>query len=187
MCSHEGCELPTAKAGYCNAHYIRKRRGRDMSAPVRRHGADPERFWEKVLKSETCWEWQAFRGVDGYGRVMINGVPHLAHRVSFERTVEPIPDGVEIDHMCHNRACVNPGHLRLSTRELNGQNLSGARRDSASGVRGVRRRDGKWSAEAKANGQRVRLGRFALIEDAEAAVVAWRRENMPFSLMDRAV
>lgn len=185
-CSHEGCVLQASKAGYCNAHYIRKRRGTDMDVPVRRAASDPERFWEKVRKSDGCWEWTAFRDRRGYGRFMIERIPRLAHRVSFERANGPIPEGLEVDHMCHNRACVRPDHLRLATGWMNRQNLSGARADSTSGVRGVRQRpSGRWSAQAQMNGQRTYLGLFDSMEEANAAVTQWRRLNMPDSLMDQ--
>jgi hypothetical protein len=148
-CKHETCELPASKAGYCNAHYIRKRRGRPMDYPIRKAVGDPERFWQKVDKADGCWEWTAHRGVDGYGRFIVDRAPRLAHRVAFEEANGPIPAGMEIDHLCHNRACVNPKHLRIATRSLNAQNMQGA------------------TAAA-----------------AEKAAVEFRKEHMPFSLMD---
>lgn len=185
-CEHPGCGLYAYKTGLCNAHYIRKRRGKSMAAPVRKVGADPERFWQKVCKSDGCWEWQAYKDPAGYGRFMIDRVPQLAHRVSFEMTNGPIPVGHEVDHACHNAACVKPAHLRLATSGLNKQNRAGATRVSRSGIRGVRQCDsGRWSAEAVLNGQRVYLGRFDSADEASAAISEWRRENMPYSLMDQ--
>jgi hypothetical protein len=185
-CDHESCELRAYKSGYCNAHYIRSRRGRPMGGPVRRSGNDPERFWEKVERTDGCWAWTAYAGPDGYGRFMFNGVPRLAHRVSYEWAFGSIPVAVEIDHMCHNRVCVNPDHLREATRSLNGQNRAGARIDSGSGIRGVRQREGgRWIAEAQVSKTRHYLGRFDTADEAEAAVVEFRRTHMPYSLMDR--
>jgi len=186
-CKHESCTVPAEKAGYCNAHYIRKRRGRPMDGPIRKAADDPERFWQKVNKGAGCWEWTAFRGADGYGRFMVDRTPKLAHRVAFELEIGPIPAGIEVDHMCHDRGCVNPQHLRLATRSLNAQNMSGARVDSSTGIRGVRYRadTGRWTAEVQIEGQKHYLGGFPDARSAEAAVIAYRRENMPFSLMDR--
>jgi len=185
-CGYLGCDLPQSKGPYCNAHYIRSLRGRPMAGPVRRAQSDPERFWEKVAKGDDCWEWKAFRDRGGYGRFMVNKIPRLAHRVSFERAYGPIPSGLQIDHKCHNTACVNPEHLRLADRSLNAQNLSGARSDSASGIRGVRLTpSGRWTADTQLNGERSHLGIFDTPEDANAAVVAWRRENMPYSTTDQ--
>lgn len=159
-----------------------------MDGAIRRAGSDPERFWEKVDRSDGCWTWTAHIGAEGYGRFMINGVPRLAHRVSYERTHGPIPAGIEIDHMCHNRSCVNPAHLRQATRSLNAQNLIRARIDSGSKIRGVRQQpSGRWTAEAQVSNTRHYLGRFDTAEEAEAAVVNFRRANMPYSLMDRTV
>ena len=69
-----------------------------------------ERFWEKVAKVG-CWEWLA--GVDkaGYGVFSWNGRSGRAHRYAWELLRGPIPEGLHIDHLCRNRACVNPDHL----------------------------------------------------------------------------
>lgn len=185
-CKHPGCDNTVYRRGYCNPHEIRSRRGSDMDRPLLRRGSDPERFWQKVDKSDACWEWNAFRDSAGYGRFMIDGVPNLAHRVSFARVVGPIPEGAEVDHLCHNRACVNPSHLRLVDRWSNAQNMSGARSDSASGARGVSLcASGKWQARATVRGEAVSLGRFESLEEAEAAITEWRRTNMPYSEMDK--
>ncbi|HBD4848189.1 TPA: HNH endonuclease [Shigella flexneri] len=157
-----------------------------MEVQIRKRGDDPERFWQKVSKSESCWEWNAFRDRAGYGRFEVHGSPRLAHRVSFEREFGPIPDGLEVDHLCHNPPCVRPDHLRLATRSGNSQNMSGARIDSRSGVRGVRQREsGRWQAEAHINKKRVSIGLFDSKEQAHEAVSAWRQRNMPYSLMDQ--
>lgn len=185
-CKFPGCALTPYKVGFCNAHYIRQRRGRPMNAPVRRVAADPNRFWDKVEKCDGCWNWTAFIGPDGYGRFMINQVPHLAHRVSFQRSFGEIPAGMEIDHICHNRICVNPTHLRIATHAQNNQNPQGARRDSRSGIRGVRQTpSGRWAAQVQLLGEKYHLGTFNSAEEAHLTVVQWRRVHMPYSVMDQ--
>lgn len=73
------------------------------------------RFWAKVRKTNTCWEWTGARLNSGYGQCRWHGQRSVAHRVSYELCVGPIPAGLQIDHMCRNRACVNPAHLQPVT------------------------------------------------------------------------
>ena len=61
-----------------------------------------ERFWAKVEKTEECWLWDGCLNSRGYGCIGINGVSRLAHRVAYEAAKGPIPDGLVIDHLCHN-------------------------------------------------------------------------------------
>ncbi len=72
-----------------------------------------ERFWSKVDKTDTCWLWQAFRapGQHNYGQFSVNNRNILAHCFAYEALVGPIPDGLEIDHLCRNPPCVKPEHL----------------------------------------------------------------------------
>lgn len=79
---------------------------------LRRH---PERFWEKVQKTDGCWEWAAHKNQYGYGTYSMQSRQHMAHRVAYELEVGPIPDGLEIDHLCRNRGCVNPSHMEPVT------------------------------------------------------------------------
>lgn len=64
-----------------------------------------------------CWIWQRQINADGYGVACPGGrhVTKLAHRWYYERFVEPIPDGYEVDHLCRIESCVNPEHLEAVT------------------------------------------------------------------------
>ena len=79
----------------------------------------PERFWNKVtIAPNGCWLWIAYKGNNGYGQFGWGGGSHivLVHRLSYAILVGPIPDGLQVDHLCHQRACVNPLHLEPVTR-----------------------------------------------------------------------
>ncbi len=79
-----------------------------------------ERFWTKVdRRSESeCWEWLGAKS-DGYGRLKVDGRACRAHRFAYELLVGPIPDEMTLDHLCRNRACVNPAHLEIVTNKDN--------------------------------------------------------------------
>lgn len=186
-CKHPGCTISKIKAlGYCNAHYLRNMRGLDMDKPVRNFGAsDSERFWSKVNRAGECWVWTGARNnTGGYGIFRIGGRNAVAHRVAYTWANGPIPEGYEVDHMCFNRGCVNPEHLRLLTHQQNGQNRAGANVNSKSGVRGVYWTQDQWIARVCVGPETFEVGRFSELAEAERAVTEWRRLHMPVSLQD---
>lgn len=163
--------------------------------PIDLTEADERRFWAKVaLPNENgCALWTATCDRVGYGRYSIGPkVSRLyprAHRVSYTITNGPIPDGMQVDHMCHTPACVAPIHLRTATSSENCQNRAGAFVNSATGVRGVCWNSAvdMWQATATVARKQYHLGNYPTIAEAEAVVVEFRRANMPYSLLDRTV
>ncbi|UYM26589.1 HNH endonuclease [Arthrobacter phage Bauer] len=111
----------------------------------------------------------------------------LAHRYSWELVHGTIPDGKHLDHMCHNQACVNPDHLRVVDNKQNHENFKGAFSTSRTGVRGVSwdKSRGLYRAAVVHNYKQVQVGRFATLEEAEAAVKAKRLELFTHNLLDR--
>lgn len=76
-----------------------------------------DRLLEKIEKTESCWVWTGSKtgGIGSYGLIWSNGRKQLAHRAMYEMNVGPIPDGLELDHVCRNKSCVNPDHLEPVT------------------------------------------------------------------------
>lgn len=146
-----------------------------------------ERFWEKVEKTETCWNWTAALTGMGYSQFWYAGKVRPAHRYSYELAKGPIPEGMVIDHICHNPACVNPEHLRATTHKQNMEHKLGAQKNSKTGVLGVywHKRRRTWNATICHNGVREHIGSFDRLEDAEAAVVAKRNELFTHNDHDR--
>jgi hypothetical protein len=147
----------------------------------------PSGFWSRVEKLEGCWQWTGGINSHGYGMLKVDGRSRGAHRFSWELHNGPIPEGSLIDHICHNRSCVNPEHLRLATVKQNGENMKGAQSNSTTGVRGVTfdRSRGTFRAEVTHHRKRYDAGRHSTLAQAEAAVIAKRKELFTHNTLDR--
>ena len=82
------------------------------------------RFWSKVdvQSNGGCWLWTASLNNGGYGQFFPRGAPKRsvgAHRYAYEHIVGPIPEGLDLDHLCRVRRCCNPAHLEPVTRQEN--------------------------------------------------------------------
>lgn len=78
-----------------------------------------ERFWSKVVKTDTCWIWIGAITSHGYGIFRGDTKPLAAHRFSYLLINKEIPAGKELDHLCRVRGCVNPEHLEAVTHSEN--------------------------------------------------------------------
>lgn len=105
------CGRPFFAHGLCKPCYDRSYRAGIL--PPR--PTTEERFWAKVNKTETCWLWTAQIDADGYGHFRWDGKRGAAHRFAYEYFIGPIPNGLQLDHLCRTRACVNPAHLEPVT------------------------------------------------------------------------
>jgi hypothetical protein len=84
------------------------------------------------LTDDGCWHFAAAHTDRGYGRIWRNGRFEYPHRVTYEAFRGPIPEGLDLDHLCRNHACCNPFHLEAVTRRENlmrGDTLTRAHHD----------------------------------------------------------
>lgn len=78
-----------------------------------------ERFWEKVDKTTDCWIWTASKNKHGYGYFRFEGRMVKAHIWAYENVNGPVPDGLELDHLCRNTSCVRVDHLEAVPHRIN--------------------------------------------------------------------
>lgn len=78
-----------------------------------------DRFWDKVKKTDYCWIWTGSLNRLGYGQFRVGNKIMRAHRIAFQEINGPIPEGLTLDHLCRNPACVRPDHLEPVTMREN--------------------------------------------------------------------
>lgn len=74
---------------------------------------------EKVNKTASCWIWTGCVASNGYSKLSFESKHTSAHRVFYKWFKGPIEDGLQIDHLCRNKLCVNPDHLEAVTPKVN--------------------------------------------------------------------
>lgn len=133
MCSADGCDRPAARRSdigpLCINHSVKYRKIGHLGKWVKPKRDVIERLTEKATPEPNtgCWLWTASGNNAGYGVILIDGKRGpgrpgkfvLAHRLMYERTVGPIPHGLDLDHLCRVRCCINPAHLEPVTRSVN--------------------------------------------------------------------
>lgn len=123
-CQVENCEaVDRLRRGLCGKHYHRLRaHGDPLITLTPRYATDAEACRAAIaeITAAGCWLIKPTRiQVTGYGVIQRRGKQRLAHRLSYEAFVGPIPDGLQIDHLCRVRACFNPEHLEPVTAREN--------------------------------------------------------------------
>lgn len=137
-----------------------------------------DRYFEQ-LRSKTitgtdadCWPFVGHIDKDGYGR--IGKMRRRAHRVAMVMAgIDPA--GMEVDHVCRNRRCVNPLHLRLASRAQNSYNQV-IHKNNTTGQKGVVLYKGRFEVRIRFQGRRFYLGSFSTAELAGRAYDAAARK-----------
>lgn len=83
---------------------------------------NPDRYRVEDRGHDTpCWTWQLYVNSKGYGRMWCSVLrrPTLAHRAMWHKHKGLLPDGIQLDHLCRNKDCVNPDHLEPVTNAEN--------------------------------------------------------------------
>lgn len=156
--------------------------------PLRRRDGSV-RAYVLVDDSDFDWlnQWRWNLNSDGYAKRREAAIDHCRGRmVRMQRVIMEAPAHLEVDHINGNKLDNRRANLRLVSRGENQQNLRELRADNSSGYRGVARRpDGSWQAPLRLDGHLHWLGRHPTVEAANEAVLAFRREHMPFSAADQ--
>lgn len=141
-CQVENCgPADVIVRGFCGKHYQRWLKWGDVTYVAPNYGGQSGeidkktgllvRAKDKIQVTETCWLWEGSVVSDGYGSIRHLGVWWSTHRYVYTTLVGTIPEGLELDHLCNVRNCVNPDHLEPVTGRENKRRV-GARRKMCS-------------------------------------------------------
>lgn len=206
VCSKENCQRNHKARGLCDNHYVSARMKNELpeytveayldvqnnkvfGLSQKHHTSIEERLKAKTLILEgdnPCWEWTGGLASKGYGQMSVNNRKKLVHRLSYELNIGEIPPNYEIDHLCHNPKCLNPGHLRAVTSSVNMQNRKAVQKRNASGVKGVYKQPGrsKWLVTIGHKGKSIYIGTYETLDEAKKARQAKEQELFSATVSD---
>jgi hypothetical protein len=133
-----------------------------------------ERFNEKHIKSDGCWEWIGTKIKSGYGHISIKSKLYLAHRLSYEIHHGVFDKKLDVLHRCDNPSCVNPDHLWLGTDKDNSLDCRMKGRDTCfkKGQKTLTDNRGTKSKKAKLTEDNVKDIKIRLNEEQTIASIA---------------
>jgi hypothetical protein len=121
VCSIENCLKSPMARGWCVKHYGRWRRNGDPTVLRQPLNLQPDhiRFFAKVDAGGDCWLWTGYVAPNGYGRFGSSGKILCAHVWAWQYLIGQTSEGLQLDHLCRVRSCVNPDHLEPVTQKEN--------------------------------------------------------------------
>lgn len=179
-CTVPNCENPRhGRRVICRHHrYLLERYG-SVDAPLKRYRDLEDRLARRTEERGECLVWTGELNRGGYPVTTYQGKKRYVYRLTWERAHGPIPEGAQVDHVCHNRACVKVDHLRLASNGENSRNRSGPHlAGTATGVRNVHVAGKKYAVRIKKRGKLHYFGVYDTIE--EASRVAERERALLF-------
>lgn len=186
-CLIECCVVPAYCVNLCRSHYNRYYSYGDPNVPLKfipiLSGAR-DKYDAKTSREQGCLTWKGAVGSHGYGMMQDDeGQTVLVHRWAYENFVSKIRKGMFIDHICGNRKCVDPAHLREVTPKQNAENITVARQNNSSGHVGVSWNIvcRLWAAYVGHNGHRYSVGYYPKYELHVAAYKVRIRRNELFT------
>lgn len=177
-CSAADCDRThRLTGGWCTMHYQRVRKYGDPSGGIAKYATWQEALDKRVRHDGECLIWTGHTNQWGYGRVNVGGNRlRVVHHLAWERAHGPVPDGMELDHICFSRACVNVEHLRPVTKSDNARHRRGAQPNSKSGVRNVHAYGDRWYVRLKVKGKHLKFGTYDTIDEASEVAERARKE-----------
>lgn len=139
FCVVGSCDGFAIAHGLCSRHYQAWRKYGDPNHVVlkQHHGKTlKERVEIYTQRGRGCWTWTGHKDPNGYGRLNVKNKPMLAHRLSYEVHVGPIPAGKVLCHRCDNPSCVNPAHLMVGEQADNVADMARKGRARKKGLKG---------------------------------------------------